>query len=65
MATLPDSTVSGGIWEERNTKFKLKLKLKVKAKVDRNIQPQRGHVQSPINFLFLSGRRGSEGDESK
>jgi hypothetical protein len=35
-ATLPDSTVSGGFWEERNAKAKAKVK--VKAKVNRTVK---------------------------
>jgi hypothetical protein len=50
-ARLPDSTVSGGIWEERSAKAKGGSKVKVNAKVDRTIQPPRGHVQTTIYFL--------------
>jgi hypothetical protein len=35
-ATLPDSTGSGGFWEERNAKAKAKAKAKVKVKVKVN-----------------------------
>jgi hypothetical protein len=30
LAILPDSTVSGGFWEERNARAKVKIKVKVK-----------------------------------
>jgi hypothetical protein len=51
-ATLPDSTVSGGIWEKRNAKAKFKSKVKVKAKVSRTVQPSRGLVQAPPPTFF-------------
>jgi hypothetical protein len=61
----PRLRARGGIWEERNakTKVEVRLKVKVKAKVDRSIHPPR--IDPPINFLFLSERRGSVGNERK
>jgi hypothetical protein len=54
LSILPDSTVSGGFWEETNAKAKVKVKVKVKANVNMTVK---FHVvwalsKSP-NFLSL------------
>jgi hypothetical protein len=57
-AILPDSTVSGGFWEERNAK----AKVKVKAKVNRTAKfhAEWSVSKSPTFFLERGGevRRG-------
>jgi hypothetical protein len=57
LSILPDSTVSGGFWEETNAKAKVKVKVKVKVKANVNMTVK-FHVvwalsKSP-NFLSLA-----------
>jgi hypothetical protein len=49
LAILPDSTVSGGFWEEWNAKAKVKVKVKVK--VNRTVQLHEAVSKSPTFFL--------------
>jgi hypothetical protein len=64
LATLPDSTVSGGFWEERNAKVNKTIKTHVEWTLS-----DCGHVKIPNDgdknppHSFLSGRRGSEEEE--
>jgi hypothetical protein len=68
-AILPDSTVSGGFWEERNAKVTKTIKIHEEWTVldcgpaEKKI-PNEGDTNLPAFFhSFLSGRRGSEEDE--
>jgi hypothetical protein len=70
-AMLPDSTVSGGFWEERrNAKVTETIKTHVEwtvsgcGHVEKKI-PKDGDKSPPPFLSFLSGRRGSEEEVKK